>query len=189
ILKRKSNTLDVFVVFLNRAISGRDALVCPASFAADYPTLSNPWQQYSTTTRSSYTTRIVSDNSRDPSLLRSICPNRSAVGAPAVPLPCRTVVQRPKGPQLLGGQVAIGSGAPARHPRAGGPPPVRSGDLPGTGRGPGPPLRRRGSGPPPPGGYPEDRMGGPPRGGPGGGGGAPLWHPPGSPPPPGGAKM
>jgi hypothetical protein len=184
-LKRKSNTLDVFVVFLNRAISGRDALVCPASFAADYPTLSNPWQQYSTTTRSSYTTRIVSDNSRDPSLLRSICPNRSAVGAPAVPLPCRTVVQRPKGPQLLGGQVAIGSGAPARHPRAGGPPPVRSGD---PGRGVPDPLRRRGPDPPLPGGTRRTEWGAPP-GGVRAGGAEPHCDPPrGHPPLRGGQK-
>ena len=183
-MKRKSNTLDVFVVFLNRAISGRDALVCPASFAADYPTLSNPWQQYSTTTRSSYTTRIVSDNSRDPSLLRSICPNRSAVGAPAVPLPCRTVVQRPKGPQLLGGQVAIGSGAPARHPRAGGPPPVRSGD---PGRGVPDPLRRRGPDPPLPGGTRRTEWGAPP-GGSGRGGRSPTVTPPGVTPPSGGVK-
>src|SRR6185312_10160497 len=129
----------------------------------------------------------VCDDSRDPSLLRSIYPNRSAVGAPAVPLPCRTVVQRPKGPQLLGGQVAIGSGAPARHPRAGGPPPVRSGDLPGTGRGPGPPSG--GGGPDPPSrGVPGGPNGGPPPGGSGRGGRSPTVTPPGVTPPSGGVK-
>src|SRR6185312_11733429 len=89
--------------------------------------------------------------------------------------------------QLLGGQVAVGSGAPARHPRAGGPPPVRAGDLPGTGRGPGPPLRRRGSGPPLPGGTRRTEWGAPP-GGSGRGGRSPTVTPPGVTPPSGGVK-
>src|SRR6185312_413921 len=126
----------------------------------------------------------VCDDSRDPSLLRSIYPNRPAVGAPAVPLPCRTVVQRPKGPQLLGGQVAVGSGAPARHPRAGGPPPVRSGD---PGRGVPDPLRRRGPDPPLRGGTRRTEWGAPP-GGVRAGGAEPHCDPPGVTPPSGGVK-
>src|SRR6185437_8132597 len=89
--------------------------------------------------------------------------------------------------QLLGGQVAVGSGAPARHPRAGGPPPVRSGDLPGTGRGPGPPSG--GGGPDPPSrGVPGGPNGGPPPGGSGRGGRSPTVTPPGVTPPSGGVK-